>query len=70
MNELHDMLNEFKVKGFLQGSIHTHVSMGAFSGKYAISRKELERFWKVYSQTVSSNEKKTFSLHSFLSSSL
>lgn len=53
MNELHDMLNEFKVKGFLQGSIHTHVSMGAFSGKYAISRKELERFWKVYSQTIS-----------------
>ena len=56
MSELHDILNENKVKGFLQGSIHTHVSMGSFTGKFAISRKELERFWKAYSTAISSEK--------------
>ena len=52
MNDITKFIYDRQVKGIVQGSIHTHVSMGTFPGKYAISRRDLETFWKIYIKTT------------------
>lgn len=48
---IQQILREHKVKGVF----HTHVSMGAITGKYQINRQDLEEFWKVYNASINTD---------------
>lgn len=53
MGSLHNLLKKNSVKGVF----HTHVRMGAISGKYQFNRQTLETFWGLYQTTLLDDSK-------------
>lgn len=57
-----DLLKKLLREYYVDGVLHTHVSMSGYKGKFMFGRESLEKFWSIYCDLINKNENPLLSI--------